>query len=482
MKAHFANYWRLVAVSVTSSCLGAYLMMAFQKPTQIIVNSNNPAQLVNYSQSLFDGAVMENTRRAQSTTLMLAAQTAIPTVVNIKAISRQSDFSLWTQELPTAISSGSGVLISPDGYIVTNRHVVEGSSEIEITLSDRTIHVANLVGSDRATDLALLKIGSKRDLPFLFLGNSDSLQVGEGILAIGNPFNLESTVTAGIVSAKGRSIDILDDKYAVESFIQTDAMVNAGNSGGALVNGSGQLVGINTAIVTKSGKYEGYSFSIPSNLVRKVVQDLKTHGLVQRAVLGAKIDDLNPFYAQQMQLDNEQGVVILSVVHNSAAEQGGLQKGDIVTAINQKTTKSRSAMQELLAGFRPGDRIKVEYLRKGQRGSCDITLRNTANTAALLTKPNYAILDRIGLALKEIEERGVGETNKSVIVTKIQSGSKIARTNMAAGFCIQKINDRSFNNLDEFVALLSSNGGKIVLEGRYKNYADTYYYAFDLSK
>ncbi len=482
MKALFRNNWRLVLVSITSSCITAYLVLLFQKPAHIFINNDNPAQLVHYSESLFEGAVHETNPRLRPTSFIFAAQKATPAVVNIKAIARNHDFSLWTQQAATAVSNGSGVLISPDGYIVTNLHVVEASSELEITLADNSQKEAVLVGTDRTTDLALLKISGRNDYPFLFLGNSDSLQIGEGVLAIGNPFNLESTVTAGIVSAKGRSIDILEDKFAIESFIQTDAMVNPGNSGGALVNTKGQLVGINTAIVTKSGKYEGYSFSIPSNIVVKVVQDLKKYGLVQRAILGVKIDDLNAYYSQQLQQKTGSGVVIVGVAPAGAAEHGGLQKWDVVTAINQKPIKSRPAMQEVLAGFRPGDQIEVEYIRSGERNRCEITLRNTANTRELMSKPNYAILEKLGFSLSAIDEPGKKTGSKAVIVTNIQGGSKIARTNMNCGFCIQKVNDLAFHDLDEFVQYLETHAGKIVLEGRYKNYADTYYYAFDLSK
>jgi len=263
------------------------------------------------------------------------------------------------------ISAGSGVIISNDGYIITNNHVVEGSTYQEVTLSDKREVSAKLIGRDPSTDLALLKIEANNLYP-LRLGNSDQLQIGEWVLAVGNPFNLASTVTAGIVSAKARNIQILrDQEYSIESFIQTDAVINPGNSGGALVNAKGELVGINTAIISESGGYEGFSFAIPSNLVIKIASDLKEYGQVKRAVLGVVIGDINSSLAKDLNLDKVEGVLVQKVNPNTTASKAGIRAGDVITGINGLRVKTTPELQEQIAQFRPGDIISIDYIRDG---------------------------------------------------------------------------------------------------------------------
>lgn len=263
-------------------------------------------------------------------------------------------------------SSGSGVIISQDGYIITNHHVVEGASSYEVTLFNNRELKAKLIGSDPTTDLALLKVEAK-GLEAVNFGNSDRVQVGEWVLAVGNPFNLASTVTAGIVSAKGRNINILEGEYSIESFIQTDAVVNPGNSGGALVNIRGELIGINTAIISESGGYEGYSFAIPSNLVLKVIKDLKEYGEVQRAILGVLIADVDDSFAREMDLPSVAGVRIRAVNAGTTAAKAGLRTDDVIIGINDVETRSMPELQEQIARYRPGDEISIEYIRKGKR-------------------------------------------------------------------------------------------------------------------
>jgi serine protease Do len=270
----------------------------------------------------------------------------------------------------SSLGGGSGVVLSRDGYIATNYHVVEGASRIQVTLNDKRDLSAKLVGADPSTDLALLKVRADNLVPMPF-GNSDEVRIGEWALAIGNPFNLTSTVTAGIVSAKARSINILSDNYSIESFIQTDAAVNPGNSGGALVNNRGELIGINSAIMSENGAYEGYAFAIPANLASKVLTDLRDYGKVRRALLGVNISDVTEFVARDLKLPTIAGVLIRSVSPGSSAEEAGLKSGDVIVKVNGVVTNTVPELQEQVALFRPGDVISLEYLREGRRFTRD---------------------------------------------------------------------------------------------------------------
>jgi S1-C subfamily serine protease len=268
------------------------------------------------------------------------------------------------------MSSGSGVIVSEDGYIVTNYHVIEDAQRFEVVLPNKRTLAGKLVGYDPGTDLALLKINAERlvSLPF---GDSEQVQVGQWVLAVGNPFDLNSTITAGIVSAKARNLHILEGKYAVESFIQTDAVVNPGNSGGALVNAQGELVGINTAIISESGRYEGYSFAIPANLVHKVITDLRDYGKVQRAILGISIEDVNDRRAVDLALPYVEGVVIRSVYPGSSAYEAGLRINDVIVSVNTTKVTSVAELQEQMALLKPGDRIGIEFYRDGRKYRSD---------------------------------------------------------------------------------------------------------------
>lgn len=273
---------------------------------------------------------------------------------------------------PSAMASGSGVILSDDGYIVTNNHVIEGAGDIEVVLNDKRTFAARLIGRDPNTDLALLKIEAT-GLPTIQIGNSDELKVGEWVLAVGNPFNLTSTVTAGIVSAKARSINILDADMKIESFIQTDAAVNPGNSGGALVNTRGELVGINTAIASQTGSYAGYAFAIPTAIMQKVVGDLRQFGSVQRALLGIRMMDINQEVKDHFGLDSMQGVYVAEVVRGSAADKAGMQSGDVIVQVDGHSINSSSQLQEQIGRKNPGDQVVVLV----RRGSRSITLEVT---------------------------------------------------------------------------------------------------------
>ena len=263
------------------------------------------------------------------------------------------------------LSGGSGVIISKDGYIITNNHVIDMGGKVEVTLANKRTYTASIIGRDPTTDLALIKI-DEDGLPTLRYANSDKVEVGQWVLAVGNPFNLTSTVTAGIVSAKGRNINILQGLYSIESFIQTDAVVNPGNSGGALVNLRGELVGINSAIMSESGGYEGYSFAIPSNLVKKIIRDLKEYGEVKRAILGIRIIDVNEEIASDLHLPEVAGILVRKVDEGSSAESVGLEMNDVIVAVNGKKTDTVPELQEQVARFRPGDSINVDIIRNGR--------------------------------------------------------------------------------------------------------------------
>ena len=273
------------------------------------------------------------------------------------------------------LGAGSGVIISPDGYIVTNNHVVEDAKEVTVTLNDRREFKATVVGTDPQTDLALIKIECS-GLPVLEFGNSDDVRIGEWVLAVGNPFNLTSTVTAGIVSAKARNLNILGENTSIESFIQTDAAVNQGNSGGALVSADGMLIGINSAIASGNGYYTGYSFAIPSNIARKVVDDLKKYGTVQRAYIGVAVVEINNALAEELGLSEVKGLLVKQVTAESAAEQAGLRADDIILDLDGKEVNSASELKEIVAQHSPGDTIAIGCLQNGQKQKISVTLLN----------------------------------------------------------------------------------------------------------
>ncbi len=345
-----------------------FLWPGLQQPA----TSPAPAKLVRQAEAAPDGALVNTNPRFWAerppANFVNTSKLVTAAVVNINTLSASG----------YRISSGSGVIISSDGYIITNHHVIEDGSSFEITMADRRKLEAELIGSDPTTDLALIKVTARGLQPIPY-GNSDLVEVGQWVLAVGNPFNLSSTVTAGIVSAKARNINILQGSYSIESFIQTDAVVNPGNSGGALVNEKGELIGINTAIISESGGYEGYSFAIPANLVRKVIRDIREFGEVQRAILGVGIDEVSDESAQRNNLPTLSGVYVTSVSRGSSAAEAGLQKGDIIISINQIKTNSVPELQEQVALYRPGERVSLEFFRDGKRYRRDNVVLKSLN-------------------------------------------------------------------------------------------------------
>jgi len=379
------------------------------------------------------------------------------------------------------IGTGSGVIISNDGYIVTNNHVVTNADEIEITLNDNTSKTATVIGTDPSTDLALLKI-EEADLPYINFANSDDVKVGEWVLALGNPFNLNSTATAGIVSAKARNINILKDKYAIESFIQTDAAINPGNSGGALVNLKGELIGINTAIASPTGSYSGYGFAVPANIVEKVITDLKDFGVVQRGFLGVMILSVNSAIAQEKGLDVLEGVYVESMNEESAAKTAGIEVGDVIVEANGTKTKTSPELQEVIGRHKPGDTVEIVVDRKGKFKTYNVVLTNKDGKIKKITKNDIAILDVLGIEIENIdnETKEKLEIENGVIVTKIVQGKISKHTNMKTGFIITKIDKTLVKDADHFKEILKNKKGGTMLEGIYPDIPGDFYFAFGM--
>ncbi|MCC9137195.1 Do family serine endopeptidase [Pontibacter silvestris] len=377
------------------------------------------------------------------------------------------------------MGSGSGVIIASNGYIVTNNHVIDKADKIEVVLDDKRKFEATLVGTDPTTDIALLKINAD-ELPAVRYGNSDDLQIGEWVLAVGNPMNLTSTVTAGIVSAKGRNINILrtsQNDMSIESFIQTDAAVNPGNSGGALVNLNGDLVGINTAIASQTGSFAGYSFAVPSSIVSKVVDDLLKYGEVQRALLGARIQEIDAAFAKEKGIKTLNGVYLYEITENSAAEEAGLKAGDVVTAINDVNVSKTSQLLEQIARYRPGDKVKVTYIRDGKDKTANVTLKNLNNSTELVKRSNAEAVTFDGASFapvskQEMNKLGISGGAKISGVDK----SKFRDTGMKDGFIITRIDRYQVNEPSDVEKHLKSfDGGVVYIEGVYPDGLKAYY-------
>lgn len=398
-----------------------------------------------------------------------ASAISTPSVVYIKTIlENEYSGSSWLElffegRTSQQVSSGSGVIYTRDGYIVTNNHVIDNASRIEVIHNKRTF-AAEVVGTDPSTDLAVLKIEHK-NMPAITLGSSRELQVGEWVLAVGNPFNLTSTVTAGIVSAKGREINILKSNFPIESFIQTDAAINPGNSGGALVNRDGDLVGINTAILSRTGSYAGYGFAVPADIVKKVVDDIIQYGEVQKAFFGADVVDLNNEIAEKLSVDELNGVVISYLQRNGAAEKVGLQKGDIIVKLDQETINSKSDFDEQISYRSPGDYINVVYKRKNKLTNAKLQLTNREGTTSLIIREVYES-QKLGAMLESVSqvEADLLNIEKGVKISNVVGGL-IKRLGIEEGFVVTAINQRPISTPQELEEILTRVRGRVRIEG-----------------
>lgn len=411
----------------------------------------------------------------QPVDLTYAAEKALPAVVHIKYVQNSKTQTVEVQDnpfgdffdpfgffgnpgqggtqkrqiqTPKKQATGSGVIISEDGYIVTNNHVVEGADELTVTLNDNSEYSARIIGTDKTTDLALIKINGK-NLPTLPIGDSDKLKVGEWVLAVGNPFNLNSTVTAGIVSAKARSLGA----NGVESFIQTDAAINAGNSGGALVNTQGELVGINAMLYSQTGSYSGYGFAIPTTIMKKVVNDLKQYGEVQRAVLLISGLDVHNYIDQQkdkgetVDLGTNDGIYVKDVDPDGAGAQAGLKEGDVITKLDDRTLTKMSELQEYLANKKPGDKVTITYLRNKKLITKTVTLKNAKGNTEILKQADMDVLGGNFRAITK-EQKDELNINYGLEVIKVNNGA-LKSAGVAKGFIIQKINDGIIKSIED---------------------------------
>ncbi len=473
MKTVFKYLFILLLICGTSIGTTFFILRSVLPSSLLGQSSTNDSLIIPTSYAKF-AALPE----MGETDFTVAAELSVNAVVHVKTTYTSStqratpnsifDFFFGIPEqqhrqMPQRQGSGSGVIISQDGYIVTNNHVIDRASQIAVILNDKREFTARLVGTDPNTDIALLKIDAD-NLPVILMGNSDNLRVGEWVLAVGNPFNLTSTVTAGIVSAKARNINILDADMKIESFIQTDAAVNPGNSGGALVNTRGELVGINTAIASQTGSYAGYSFAVPTSIVQKVVSDIKQFGMVQRAILGVQLQEITSALQQEKHLSTLQGAYVADVVENSAAEKAGVANGDVITHINTTAIRSVTDLQEQIGRHRPGDKITITVLRNNKQHILTAELTNKSGTTRMLEKGEN-ILGAEFTALDDATKQRLG-IQYGLRVKHLHKG-KLQQVGLPKGFIILKANNRNIRTEQDLqevydAALMASTNDRVI--------------------
>jgi Do/DeqQ family serine protease len=495
---------QVLSVVLISGITSAAVLFGYHKMTQkpASIQSMNGQVPSNYA-GLFDS---NSNTPGQAVDFQDASKSAIPTVVHITTVigknqasnnlPRRSnpfadlfgedffrDFNDQMRSVPQR-ASGSGVIISDDGYIVTNNHVIDEADEIKVTLSNKKSYTAKLVGTDPSSDLALLKVDAT-GLPFLLYGNSENVKVGQWVLAVGYPLNLETTVTAGIVSAKARSLGLNARKSStpIESFIQTDAAVNQGNSGGALINTNGELVGIVSAIASPTGAYAGYSYAIPVNIVKKIINDLLQFGTVQRAYLGISyLPESAPDSEKEKQNFKEgQGVLVLDVAKDGAMAGSGVAKGDYITKVNGVKVTSGSEMVEQVAGYKPGDKIAVTYIRGSKEYNTNVTLKNRAGTYDVV---RTSVLDNFGADFETLDKKKAGEygIKGGVLVKRIGKGLIDEQTRMRDGFVIYKANGQEVKTVEELAAALNKGQKRVMFEGLYPGYDGVYQYPIEIGE
>lgn len=455
-----------IAIAFFAGLAGAYTFFYYQEEKKTREGDTQHYQVSNYeSQPIYKPTISAPnvTGPLENVDFSKAAEKTIPSVVYINSISQSGvSYSFWDQMFgmggqQTQVSSGSGVIFSNDGYIVTNNHVVESAEKIQVIYNKRA-YEAELIGTDASTDLAVLKI-KESNLPAITLGSSKALAVGEWVVAVGNPFSLSSTVTVGIVSAKGRRINIVEDKFPIESFIQTDAAINPGNSGGALVNKNGELVGINTAILSRTGSYTGYAFAVPVDIAKKVIDDLIKHGISQKPIFGGNVIEYDYQNAAKYDLDingkDLRGVLLGDVDRDGAAHAAGLREGDIITKLNSVDINSESAFEEELSFHSPGDKINITYLRDNKTGAATVTLVNKAGGTSIIKRKFYN--DAVIGANLEAVDYGVR-------VTKIKDGL-FKKLGLPENFTIIQINRQRVSDPQAVIDFFNTYKGKAMLYG-----------------
>ena len=420
-----------------------------------------------------------------------AAEKTVHAVVHIKTFFKEDSFMAdpWHQFFfgdngyrrnpQQQMSTGSGVIISDNGFICTNNHVINNAEKVEVTLNNNKTYTAEIIGKDPNTDLALLKI-EETGLPYITYGNSDEVKVGQWALAVGNPFNLTSTVTAGIISAKGRNINALEanagrGNYPIESFIQTDAAVNPGNSGGALVNTAGELIGINSAIASNTGSYAGYSFAVPVNIVKKVMADLSEFGTVQRAFIGVSIREIDNKLAEEKNLTLYQGVYVAGLTEGGAADNAGIKEGDIITKIGDTKVNSSPELQEQVSKYRPGDKVNVTVVREGKEKVLALMFKNKNNNTDLMKKEKMSVVKALGAVFEPISDEEMQRLRiaNGLKVKQLGQG-KFANSGIKEGFIITSIDKKAVNDVEDLGFLETKKGG-VLIEGVYPNGFRAYY-------
>ncbi len=477
MKNSVKQFSSMLFVALLS---GIFSVFIYQK----LVNPNTVTVVENKTPTSNGVLTNLNIKDGSLTNFEYAAEISTNAVVHIKTESvyqQQIDplyeffYGRSFKQQPQVVQgAGSGVILSEDGYIVTNNHVIDRTSTINVTLNNKKTYKAELIGTDPSTDLALLKIDAK-NLPSVGFGNSNDLNVGQWVLAVGNPFNLTSTVTAGIISAKARNINILSGNNGnglppIESFIQTDAAVNPGNSGGALVNANGELIGINTAIQSNTGSYTGYSFAIPSNIVQKVVNDLKEYGTVQRAFIGVSIQNIDEQVVEELSLNDMSGVYVNSVTKNGSASKAGIKSGDIIKKVGSKNVTDVPELQEQISQFRPGDKVNLTIYRENKELEIPVVLKNLNGEEDLISYEENKIHRLLGARLGDLDAKQKKELNieDGIKVEEVFAG-KMRSVGIREGFIITKINHTPVKSVKTFTDLLSTTKGGVLIEGFYEN-------------
>lgn len=495
------NIFLVIFISAVTALVSVWGYNKWMISTQKTVIQETGKLPVNYA-GFFDGQ-----RAAGPVDFTAASTSATPAVVHIKTKTkaRQATNNLPrgrnpfsdlfgddfgdlfggpnSSTIPEQRASGSGVLISEDGYIVTNNHVIDGADDINITLNNKRSYKATLVGADPSSDIAVLKIDGK-SFPYMVYGNSDDVKLGQWVLAVGYPLTLDVTVTAGIISAKARTIGInrRQSENPIESFLQTDAAVNPGNSGGALINTDGQLVGINSAIASPTGSYAGYSYAVPVNIVKKVVNDLMKFGTVQRAFLGIQYSSGDPTEDERKEygLREGEGVLVSDVPADGAAYAAGIKKGDIVIKINNVKVSTGPEMVEQVTRYKPGDKVTVTYLRGGRESTTTLTLKNRAGNTSVVK--SATIIEKLGGQLEALDKKTAASYDipGGVVVKKVGSGI-LNKTRIQDGFVITSANGTVIKTIDDLRIVLEKNKGNTVkLEGIYPGYESSYGYPLNL--
>ena len=486
----------MLAIALAGAILAIFLYSKFNNQTRdLTVQGTIPIQLTNYNSPA--------SPQAQLPDLTQAAEKSVHAVVHITTKVKAPAYSdmdnpLYDfffgprgnnqprgngqqrgnkEEQEYNMGAGSGVIIGSEGYIVTNNHVIEDADNIEVVLNDGRKYTAKIIGRDPNTDIALVKIEAT-ELPYLAWGNSEALKLGEWVLAVGNPFNLTSTVTAGIVSAKSRNIGIMSGQMPLESFIQTDAAVNPGNSGGALVNASGELVGINAAIASRTGSYTGYSFAVPASIARKVVDDIKQFGGVQRALLGVEMKPVDDDLAKEKKLGKIEGVYVLRTTDDGAARLSGIKEGDVITSVNGNQVNAPQQLQEQIGKYRPGDKVAITVKRNGDVKLFNVILRNTKGDTSIV-KESFSVLGAEFAPITEKDKERL-KIDEGIQVINLSNG-KLKEAGVKMGFIITDINKTAVSSVEDIKRVLSqsSNRKPILVEGVYPG-GDWTYYVFKL--